>query len=148
MISRIYSYLFSCCLYTLDLEWREESIIDPLGEGVFVDRFAEIVIRIDIIIALRRCRESEMYRSSEIPEYLCPVSIFSCSSTMTLIDDDEIEKIALIFPEIRSRISLYIDRTTHKCLENCEKNTSIFGDISLLGDITRIDPHQSIFWKR
>ena len=67
---------------------------------------------------------------------------------MTLIDDDEIEEIPLILPEIRSRISHCIHRTTHKCLENREKNTSIFWDISLLSDITRIDPHQSIFWKR
>mgnify|MGYP001000015088 FL=1 len=80
----------------LDLEWREESIIDPLGEGVFVDGFAKIVVGIHIVISLRSGCESEVDGRGEVAEDLCPVAIFSRTTSMTLIDNDEIEKISLV----------------------------------------------------
>lgn len=80
----------------LDLEWREESIIDPLGEGVFVDGFAKIVVGIHIVISLRSGCESEVDGRGEVAEDLCPVTIFSRTTSMTLIDDNEIKKISLV----------------------------------------------------
>lgn len=80
----------------LDLEWREKSIIDPLSEGIFVDGLAKIGVGIDIIISLRSCCESEVDGRGEVAEDLCPVAIFSRTTSMTLIDNDEIEKISLV----------------------------------------------------
>lgn len=50
-------------LHSLDLEWREESIIDPTSERVLIDGLAEVVIGIDIVITLRSRRETEVYSS-------------------------------------------------------------------------------------
>ena len=118
--------------HSLDLKWREESIIDPLGEGVFIDGLTEIVIRIDIIIALRSSSESEVYRSGEIPQYFCPVPIFSCSSTMTLIDDDEIEKVRIISVIVGFEyfIRTLFTCTSDECLIDREKYIGIGRDDS------------------
>lgn len=80
----------------LDLKWREESIIDPLGEGVLIDGLTKIVVGIHIVISLWGCGESEVDGRGEVAEDLCPVAIISRTTTMTLIDDDEIKKVLLV----------------------------------------------------
>ena len=135
-------------LDAFDLKWCEESIIDTILQRIGIDRITEISIRFEIVRFFRSGCESELSRRGEIFEDRSPLRLILRTTTMTLIDDDEVEEIPLIFTEVRSRISVCIHRTTHKCLENREKNTSIFRHISLLSDITRIDPHQRIFWKR
>ena len=80
----------------LDLEGCEESVIDPLSEGVFVDGLAKIVVGIHIIISLWSGGESEVDGRGEVAEDLCPVAILSRTTSMTLIDDDKIKKISLV----------------------------------------------------
>ena len=80
----------------LDLKWCEESIIDPLSEGIFVDGLTKIGVGIDIIISLRGCCEPEVDGRGEVAEDLCPVAILSRTTTMTLIDDNEIKKISFV----------------------------------------------------
>ena len=96
LISTRESEFIDIDLDPLDLEWCEESIIDPLSEGIFVDGLAKIGVGIDIIISLRSCCESEVDGRGEVAEDLCPVTIFSRTTSMTLIDDNEIEKISLV----------------------------------------------------
>lgn len=127
----------------LDLEWREESIIDPLSEGIFVDRLAKIVVGIHIIISLRSCSESEVDGRGEVAEDLCPVTIFSRTTSMTLIDDDEIEKISLVaivvwfedFLRISPqgvlsffKIHLILARSSRECLIDCKEDIRIRRD--------------------
>ena len=101
LISTRESELIDIELDPLDLEWCEESIIDPLGEGVFVDGLAKIGVGIHIVISLRSGGESEVDGRGEVAEDLCPIAIFSRTTSMTLIDDDEIEKISLVAIVVR-----------------------------------------------
>lgn len=90
------SQLIDIELDPFDLERSEKSVIDPLSKGVFIERLAKIIVGIHIIIAFWSCRESKMHSTTEIPENLCPISVLSRTASMTLIDDDEVEKIRII----------------------------------------------------
>ena len=116
----------------LDLEWCEESIIDPLSEGIFVDGLAKIGVGIDIIISLRSCCESEVDGRGEVAEDLCPVTIFSRTTSMTFIDDNEIKKISLVAIVIwlENFFGIIFARSSRECLINGEENICIRRDDS------------------
>ena len=122
----------------------------PLCERVLVDGFAEVVIGIDIIISLRSGSESEMYCTSEISENLCPVPILSRSSTVTLIDDDEIEEIRIIAIVVgfEDFVRILFTRSPDECLIDSEEDIRIRrDDASLFLDEISIDL-EDIFLKR
>ena len=135
---------------TLDLERCEESIIDPPSERILIDGFAKIVVGIDIIISLRSCSETEMHSTREISEYLSPVPIFSSTTTMTLIDDDHIEKIGIIARVVGFENFiwiLFIDSAC-ECLIDRKENIGICWNLaSFFLDETPID-FDDIFLER
>ncbi len=45
-----------CCGNLLHLEWREEPIIDTFLERVDINRLAEVIVSVHVILALRRGR--------------------------------------------------------------------------------------------
>lgn len=95
-ISTRESELIDIELDPLDLEGCEKSIIDPLSEGVLIDRRSKVGVGIDIVITLWGRGESEVDRWGKISEDLCPVAILSRTASMTLIDDDKVKKISLV----------------------------------------------------
>ncbi len=140
-ISTRESQLVEIGMDTTDLEWCEKSIIDPSGERVLIDRSSEILIGIDIVPSLRSGSESDLYRLREIGEDLCPVTILSRSSSMTLIDDDEVKEIFLIPTIVRVEregsieisfliLHLISTRSTDESLIDREKNIRIGRDSS------------------
>ena len=58
---------------------------------------------------------------------------------MTFVDDDEVEKILGILPEV-----WFIILSAHEGLEDSEEDTSIGWYPSFLADAARLDTHQGI----
>src|SRR5690348_1264696 len=66
---------------------------------------------------------------------------------MTLIDDDEVEKIRWVFAKVRRRFSVF-RLAAHERLEDCKEDASVLRYFAFLSDVTRRDAHQRIFRKR
>ena len=115
---------------TLDLKWREESVIDPLSKRVFIDGLSEIVVRIYIVISLRSGGETEMDSTGKIFQYFSPIPILSRTSAVTLIDDDEIEKIWIIAIVVGFEDLLWI-------LLTCTSDKSLIDSKKYIGPIRR-----------
>ena len=58
---------------------------------------------------------------------------------MTLVNDDEIEKVVRVFTEVRRPA-----RATHEGLKNREVDAPRHRHAALLPNIERVDPHQRI----
>lgn len=91
-----------------------------------------------------------MYSTREISEYLRPVPIFSRTTTMTLIDDDHIEKIGIIpiVVGLEDLIWILLVDSTRESLIDSEENICICWDFaSFFLDETPID-FDDIFLER
>ena len=75
-----------------DLVRGEKAILDALLERVRVDGRAEVVDVGDVLRLLRRRRQADLRRAGEVLKDLSPSSVFVGASTVTLIDDDEVEE--------------------------------------------------------
>ena len=65
---------------------------------------------------------------------------------MALVDDDEIEKVRRILPEIRAGVAV-LRRSAHESLENREEQAAVLGHLALLADVLRGDTHERVLWE-
>ena len=56
------------CGPLLDPEWRQESIVDPLLEGVLVDGLPEVCVGVHVVRPLRSGSESDLHGGGEVLE--------------------------------------------------------------------------------
>ena len=82
-----------------DLVRSEEAVLNTLLERVRVNRLAEVVDVGYIRGFLRRCSEADLCRAREVFENLTPGRILGRATTVTLIDDDEVEETRRKLPE-------------------------------------------------
>ena len=81
----------------MDAVGREESVVDSLAKAVRVDRIAEIVVRVRVVLAQRSRSHAELERWREVVENFAPIALFPRASSMALVHDDEIEEIRTKF---------------------------------------------------
>ena len=72
---------------------REEAVIDALAQTVLVDRVSEIRVGIPIIGPEGCGCHAKLHSRIEIIENTSPGAIVSGASTVTLIDDYEVEEV-------------------------------------------------------
>ena len=85
----------------LDLERREEAVVDPVLQGVDVNRLAEIGVGIGIGLALRRRRQPELHGGREVVQDGAPVALVIRAAAMAFVDDDEVEEVGRVVAEAR-----------------------------------------------
>src|SRR5690606_30371732 len=71
----------------------QETVLDPLLEGVDVDRLAEVLDVGDVASLLGRRRETEVDRRGEVLQYLAPGRVLGGAPAVALVDDDEVEEV-------------------------------------------------------
>jgi hypothetical protein len=86
----------------------KKSVVDALTEAVGVNRFAEIVVRVGVVLTAWRGSHPELGCWLKILEYLSPVAVFAGAAAVTFINNDDIEKVAgelpwRLFPATRQR---------------------------------------------
>ena len=72
---------------------RQEAVIDPLPQAVFVNRIAEIAVGVTVVLAQRRCRHAELISRLKIFQDNAPCALVSRAAAMTFIDDNQVEEI-------------------------------------------------------
>ena len=98
-------------------EWRQETVINALLQRVFVNRFTEISDVGNIFCFFRRCRHTDLDRRIEIFEHNTPSSVIGGTSTMALVNDDQIKEIS--WELVVDRFTIF---STHDCLIQAEIN--------------------------
>src|SRR5690606_11887204 len=63
---------------------------------ILIERIAEIVVGVDVILSPRRRCHPDLGRRLEPLEDFSPVAIVARTATMAFVDDDEIEEVARI----------------------------------------------------
>ena len=70
----------------------------PLGKAVFVERIAEVPVRIDVVLAARSGRHADLAGRLEPPQDLAPVAVSARTATMALVHDHQIEEVPRVLP--------------------------------------------------
>src|SRR6185437_4727181 len=134
--------IIECRRDLLHLKRREEAVVDPILQRIDIDRLAEIGIGVHVVFALGRGGQPKLYGGGEVFKDVAPVALVVCAAAMTLVNDDEVEKVRWIPAEIGC-----LSWATHKGLEDGEEETPVLRYLALLPNIVRLDPHQRIFRK-
>ena len=74
----------------------QKPVRDPLGQTVLIDRIAEVVVGIDVVLTPRRRGHADLHGGLEPLQDLPPVATFARAAAMTLVDDHQIEEVARI----------------------------------------------------
>ena len=72
---------------------RQKSVVDPLAQGIGVDRLAKIIDVGDIFGFFRGCGQADLRRPAEVFENLPPVGVFGGAAAMALVHDNQVKKI-------------------------------------------------------
>ena len=86
-------------VYLDDLVGGEEAVFDALLQGVGVYRLPEIMDVGDILGFFRRGRQPDLGSGRKLLKNLSPRCIVGRTSTVTLIDDDQVKESRREFPE-------------------------------------------------
>src|SRR5690606_13789768 len=113
-------------------------IVNPFLERIDIDRLPEIAVGVHVIPALGRGSQSKLHGGGEVLQNASPVTFVVRTSSMTLVDHNEVKEIRRILTEIRGGMPI-LWRAAHEGLENREKETSVRGYSSFLADRLRID---------
>ena len=120
-------------------ERREEAVVDALLQRVDVDRLAEISVGIHVHITLGRGGKAQLHRRAEVFQDGPPCAFVVRATAVAFVDDDEVEEIGRVLPEIRR-----VARPRHEGLEDGEEHAAVGGHLALLADARRIDAHQGV----
>src|ERR1700733_1896631 len=127
-------------------ERRQEAIVDALLERIDIQRIAEVSVGVRILLSLWRRSQAELNRGSKVFQDSAPVALVIGPAAVALVDNDEVEEIRRIVPEVRRRLSV-LRRTAHKRLENRKEDAGILRNLALLANLLRFDPGQSVLGK-
>ena len=83
---------------TMHAEGGEKSVINALGEAVFVDRIAEVRVGVDVVLSAWCCGHADLGCGLEPLQDLAPVAVVAGAAPMALVDDDEIEEVLRVLP--------------------------------------------------
>ncbi len=76
-----------------DFVGREEAVFDALGEGVGVDRFAEVVGVGNVFGFFGGGGEADLGGAAEVGEDVAPSGVFGGATAMAFVDHDEIKEV-------------------------------------------------------
>ena len=74
----------------------QKPVRDPLGQAVLIDRIAEVVVGIDVVLTPRRRGHADLHGGLEPLQDLPPAATFARAAAMALVDDHQIEEVARI----------------------------------------------------
>ena len=92
----------------LHLKRGKITIIDPLFQRVDVNRFAEVVVGINIPFSFRRCRQPQLNGGLKIFKNEPPAALIVGTSTVTLINDDKVKEVGRVVSKAGRRLSVLI----------------------------------------
>ena len=119
-------------------EGREETVVDALPQGVFVSVVREILIGVHVHRDARCGRQSELHRRVEVLHDAAPGALVIGAAAVALVDDDEVEEILGVLPEVRLV-------TCHECLEDGEEDRTVGRHLTLLAYGSRLDSQACVF---
>ena len=76
----------------------EEAVGDSLPQAVRIDRIAEIVVGVGVVLTTRRGCHADLKGRLEVVEDFPPVAVVAGAAAMALIDDDQVEEIGVVLP--------------------------------------------------
>ena len=123
-------------------EGRQESILNALLQRILVGMIGKIEIGVHVLIHARRGGQTQLHRWLEVFQYASPITLILGSSAMTLIDDNQVEEILGVLPEVWRII-----RPAHKRLEDGEEDAAVSGHLTILGYRSGLDSYHRILLK-
>lgn len=82
--------------HPVNLERREEPVLNALPEAVFVHRLAEVLGSLDVGVVPWRGGEAELHGAGEMLENAAPYGVLIRTPAMALIDDDQVEPVGVV----------------------------------------------------
>ena len=118
-------------LNSLDFKRSQKTIIYSRFETVFIHRLSKIFISVSVFLSFWSGCHPDLHSTIKIFQNLSPISIFLGSTTMTLINNNGIKKIFLVFFKIfffQNFLLSIIIRKISSCqsLINCKEKIGIF----------------------
>ena len=77
--------------------WCQEAIRYPLRKTVFVQRIAEVVVCVEVLLAPRGCRHADLGCGLEPFQNLTPIAVVPRAATVALVDYDEVKEVPSVF---------------------------------------------------
>ena len=84
----------------LHTERRQKTVVDALAQRIHIHRLTEIGIGVDVVAAFGRRGQAQLHRRCKVFKDAAPTAFVIGAATVTLVDDDEIEKVRGILAEI------------------------------------------------
>ena len=82
-------------------ERHEEAVLYALFQRVAIHRLAKVVVCVRVLLTARRCRHAKLTGIVEILHQLSPFALVVSTSTMALVNDDEVEEIPRVLRVVR-----------------------------------------------
>ena len=77
---------------------RQEPVVDPLSQGIGVDRLAEVVDVGDVLGFAGRCGHAQVRRRREVLQDVVPLGVLRGAPAVALVHDHEIEEVRRELP--------------------------------------------------
>ena len=74
----------------------EKAVRDALGQAVLVDRVAEVIVGVDVVLPSRRRGHADLARRLEPLQDFPPVAVVAGAAAVALVHDDQIEEVPRI----------------------------------------------------
>ena len=75
----------------------KKPVLDALPEAILVNRIAEVFVSVAVVLAQWSSSHSELGGWRKVFQNLAPRAIFARAAAVTLIHDDEVEKVGRVF---------------------------------------------------
>ena len=130
----------------LDPEGCQIAVIDAVLERVDIHRLAEVLVGVDVVLALGRGGQAKLHRRGEIRQDVAPGALVVGPAAVALVDDDEVEEIRRIVAKVGRGLPV-LGRPAHEGLEDGEEQAGVLGHLALLADVLGLDPHHGVLGK-
>ena len=91
----------------MDAVGGEEAVVDALAQAVGVDRVAEVVVGVAVVLAQRRRGHADLEGGLEVFEDLAPVALVAGAAAVALVDDDQVEEVGRVLA-VEARAALVL----------------------------------------
>lgn len=77
----------------MDAVGSEEAVVDTLPQAVGVDRIAEVVVGVGVVLPARRGGHAQLEGRLEVLKDFPPVAVFAGATAMAFVHDDQVEEV-------------------------------------------------------
>ena len=82
----------------VDAVRSQEAIVDALPQAVRVERIAEVLVRVPVVLAKRRGGHAQLVGGLVVIQNFTPTAFVAGTAAVALVDDDQVKEVGGILP--------------------------------------------------